>query len=61
MNTGQYENDVDILLVFRGSNQNLINNIHTGDDPMIGWLIGNAIWWVGLIVIVLWLLQKCAI
>ena len=60
-NTGQYENDVGILLAFSGSDQDINIDIHTLGDFMIGWLIGNVIWWVGLIVIVLWLLQKCAI
>jgi hypothetical protein len=61
MNTGRYENDVGILLVSGGPNQDLNTNIHTGYDPMIGWLIGNIIWWVGLIVIIIWAVQKCAI
>jgi len=26
---------------------------------MIGWLIGNIIWWVGLFVIATWLLRSC--
>jgi len=60
-NTGRFEHDVGDILVPDRANKNIIADIHTDGDFMIGWLIGNIIWWVGLIVILLWLLQKCAL
>tara|TARA_R100000306_G_C4367511_1_gene138363 strand:+ start:79 stop:264 length:186 start_codon:yes stop_codon:yes gene_type:complete len=61
MNTGLCDYELGSVLVFSGTNKNITFNIYTIGAIMIGWLLGNIIWWVGLIVIVLWLLQKCAI
>ena len=49
----------DILAVDR-ANKNISYNFFTHGDFMIGWLIGNVIWWVGLIVIGLWILERCS-
>jgi len=26
---------------------------------MFGWLIGNILWWIGLIVVASWILRSC--
>ena len=61
MNTGLFEHELDGILVSCGPNKDLINYFYNRNAVMIGWLIGNVIWWVGLIVVVMWLVQKCAI
>ena len=61
MNTGRFEHELDGILVSRGPNKDIINYFYNRNAVMIGWLIGNVIWWVGLIVVVMWLVQKCAI
>ena len=60
MNTGQLEHDVVYILVSRCTNKNIIANIYTDGDFMIGWFIGQLIFWVGLITIIMWSLSKCA-
>ena len=61
MNTGRFEHELDGILVSCCSNKDIINYFYNRNAVMIGWLIGNVIWWVGLIVVVMWLVQKCAI
>jgi hypothetical protein len=61
MNTGRYEHDLDSILIFGCANKNIIANIHTNGDFMIGWFIGQLIFWVGLITIIMWSLSKCAV
>ena len=61
MSTGRFEHELGSILVTCGSNENYNNYFYTGNSVMIGWLIGNVIWWIGLIVIVMWLVQKCAV
>ena len=60
MNIGRYEHDVGNILVSRCANKNIIANIHTDGDFMIGWFIGQLIFWVGLITILMWALSRCA-
>ena len=60
MNTGRLGHDVDNILVSHCANKNIIADIHTGDAVMIGWFLGQAIFWVGLITIIMWSLSKCA-
>jgi len=48
------------ILVFNRANKNIIADIHTCGDFMIGWFIGQLIFWVGLITIIIWGLSKCA-
>jgi len=60
MNTGRLEYDVDSILVCCCANKNIIANIRTDGDFMIGWFIGQLIFWVGLITIIMWSLSKCA-
>ena len=60
MNTGRLEHDVDNILVSHCANKNIIANIYTDGDFMIGWFLGQAIFWVGLITIIMWSLSKCA-
>ena len=59
-NTGRFEHDLGDILVPCRANKNHVNYSYTRNVIMIGWLIGNVIWWVGLIVIVMWVVQKCA-
>ena len=61
MNTGRFEHELGSILVICGANKNYNNYFYNRNAVMIGWLIGNVIWWVGLIVVVMWLVQKCAI
>ena len=61
MNIGRFENDVDSILVSHCANKNIIADIYTDGDFMIGWFIGQLIFWVGLITIIMWSLSKCAI
>ena len=51
---------MDNILVSHCANKNIIADIHTGDAVMIGWFLGQAIFWVGLITIIMWSLSKCA-
>ena len=60
MNTGRLEHDVGNILVSSCTNKNIIANIFTDGDFMIGWFLGQAIFWVGLITIIMWSLSKCA-
>ena len=57
MNTGRFEHDVGNILVTHCANKNIIANIHTNGDFMIGWFIGQLIFWVGLITIIMWSLS----
>ena len=59
MNTGRFEHDLDGILVSSRANKNIIADIHTDGDFMIGWMIGQLIFWVGLITIIMWSLSKC--
>ena len=52
MNTGRLEHDVDNILVSHCANKNIIANIYTDGDFMIGWFLGQVIFWVGLITII---------
>ena len=61
MNTGRLEHDVGNILVSSCTNKNIIANIFTDGDFMIGWIIGQIIFWVGLIVIASWILRSCGI
>ena len=61
MNTGLVEHDVGNILVSSCTNKNIIANIFTDGDFMIGWIIGQIIFWVGLIVIASWILRSCGI
>ena len=60
MNTGRSEHDLDNILVSHCANKNIITNIYTNGDFMIGWFIGQLIFWVGLITILMWALSRCA-
>jgi hypothetical protein len=59
-NTGRFEHELGSILVACGANKNIIADIHTCGDFMIGWMIGQLIFWVGLITIIIWGLSKCA-
>ena len=59
MNTGRSEHDLDNILVSHCANKNIITNIYTNGDFMIGWFIGQLIFWVGLITIIMWALSRC--
>jgi hypothetical protein len=61
MSTGRFEHELDSIPIFNRANKNITDYFYTWVGAMIGWLIGNVIWWVGLIVVVMWLVQKCAI
>ena len=61
MNTGRLEHDLGGILVSSRANKNIIADIHTDGDFMIGWLIGQIIFWVGLVVIVSWILRSCGL
>jgi len=52
---------VDGVLVFGRANKNITADIHTDGDPVIGWMLGQLIFWVGLITIIMWSLSKCAV
>jgi hypothetical protein len=60
MSTGRFEHELGSILAACGANKNYNNYFYTGDGVMIGWLIGNLIWWVGFIVVILWIVQRCA-
>ena len=60
MSTGRCAHDVGSILVTRCANKNIIADIYTRDAIMIGWFLGQAIFWVGLITIIMWSLSKCA-
>ena len=60
MNTGRFEHELGSILVSRCANKNIIADIYTNGDFMIGWFIGQLIFWVGLITIIIWGLSKCA-
>ena len=60
MSTGRFEHDVGDILVPDRANKNIIADIHTDGDFMIGWMIGQLIFWVGFITIIMWSLSKCA-
>ena len=60
MNTGRLEHDLGNILVSHCANKNIIVNIFTDGDFMIGWMIGQLIFWVGLITIIMWGLSRCA-
>ena len=59
MNTGRFENDVGNILVSHCANKNITADIYTDGDFMIGWMLGQLIFWVGLITIIVWSLSKC--
>jgi hypothetical protein len=61
MNTGRFEHDLDGILVSSRANKNIIADIRTDGDFMIGWLIGQIIFWVGLVVVVSWILRSCGL
>ena len=61
MSTGRFEHELVNILIFNRANKNIIADIHTDGDFMIGWFIGQLIFWVGLITIIMWSLSKCAI
>ena len=60
MNTGRSKHDVGNILVSHCANKNIIADIYTDGDFMIGWFIGQLIFWVGLITILMWALSRCA-
>ena len=60
MNTGRFEHDVGSILGSRCANKNILDDIYTYGDFMIGWMIGQLIFWVGFITIIMWSLSKCA-
>jgi hypothetical protein len=60
MNTGRLKHDLGNILVSHCANKNIIINIYTNGDFMIGWFIGQLIFWVGLITILMWALSRCA-
>ena len=49
------------ILVSRCANKDIIANIFTDGDFMIGWFIGQVIFWVGLIVVASWILRSCGL
>jgi len=52
---------VDGVLVFGRANKNITSDIHTDGGPVIGWMIGQVIFWVGLVVIASWILRSCGL
>ena len=60
MSIGRYEHDLGGILVSYHTNKNIVADIFTDGDFMIGWMIGQLIFWVGLITIIMWSLSKCA-
>jgi hypothetical protein len=60
-NTLRCEHDVDGVLVFGRANKNITSDIHTDGGPVIGWMIGQVIFWVGLVVIASWILRSCGL
>ena len=61
MSTGQFEHELGDIPIFNRANKNIIDYFYNWMAAMIGWLIGNLIWWVGFIVVILWIVQRCAI
>ena len=59
--TGRFAHDVASLLVSYCANKSIAYNFYTRVAVMIGWLIGNIIWWVGIIVIIMWFVQMCSV
>jgi len=60
-NTGQFEHELGNILIYCCADKNIIADIHIDGDFMIGWMIGQLIFWVGLITIIMWSLSKCAV
>ena len=60
-NTWRLKHDVGNVLASCRANKNIIADIHTDGDFMIGWLIGQIIFWVGLVVIASWILRSCGL
>ena len=60
-NTWQLEHELVNILIFNCANKDIIVDIYTDGDFMIGWMIGQLIFWVGIITIITWSLSKCAV
>ena len=61
MNTGRSKHELDNILISHCANKNIIVDIYTDGDFMIGWFIGQVIFWVGLIVVASWILRSCGL
>tara|TARA_R110000824_G_scaffold72533_1_gene185038 strand:+ start:124 stop:282 length:159 start_codon:yes stop_codon:yes gene_type:complete len=52
---------MDDFLASCCANKNINYYFYTGDAVMIGWIIGQVIFWVGLIVVASWILRSCGL